>query len=114
MAGLAALSIAEATYLAGPSPDGGLFTGEDPWRLTFQAGTLPPVDAFWSLTMYEAQADGAFFLNENPPDRYTIGDRMPGLVNNADGSLDVWIARTDPGEKSRANWLPAPARDRFL
>ncbi len=114
VAGLAALPIAEATYLAGLSPDGGLFEGEGPWRLNFPAGTLPPVDAFWSLTMYEAQADGAFFLTENAIDRYTIGDRTPGLVTNGDGSLDVWIARTSPGDDRLANWLPAPTRGPFL
>ncbi|MET0309487.1 MAG: DUF1254 domain-containing protein [Sphingomonas sp.] len=114
VAGLAALPIAEATYLAGLSPDGGLFAGEGPWRLTFPAGSLPPVDAFWSLTMYEAQANGAFFLTDNPIDRYTIGDRTPGLVDNADGSLDIWISRTDPGQDRRSNWLPAPATAPFL
>lgn len=114
IAGLAALPTAEATYLAGLSPDGGLFMGGGPWRLTFPARSLPPVDAFWSLTMYEAQADGAFFLTNNSIDRYTIGDRTPGLLTNDDGSLDVWIARSDPGDDRRANWLPAPAQGPFL
>jgi hypothetical protein len=95
-------------------PTGRAFDGEGPWRLSFAAGELPPVDVFWSLTMYEALADGAFFLTENPIDRYSIGDRTPGLVFNDDGSLDIWIARTDPGEGRTANWLPAPASGPFM
>lgn len=114
VAGLAALPIVEATYLAGLSPEGGLFTGEGPWRLHFGPGALPPVDAFWSVTMYEAQADGAFFLTENPIDRYTIGDRTPGLATSSDGSLDIWISRSDPGDSRRSNWLPAPSKGPFI
>lgn len=111
--GLAALPTAEATYLAALSQDGGLFDGEGPWRLRFPAGAVPPVDAFWSLTMYEAQADGAFFLTPNQIGRYTIGDRTPGLLYDDDGGLDICIARTDPGGEKRANWLPAPAEGPF-
>lgn len=114
VAGLAALPPVEATYLAAVPPEGGLFDGEGPWRLRFPAGQLPPVDAFWSLTMYEAQADGAFFLTENLIDRYTIGDRTPGLKTDADGTLDIRISRIDPGEGCRSNWLPAPASGPFL
>ncbi len=113
VAGLAALPPVEATYLAAVPPEGGLFEGEGPWQLHFAAGTLPPVNAFWSLTMYEAQADGAFFLTDNPIDRYTIGDRTPGLTCDADGGLDIWIARTHPGKGRGANWLPAPADGAF-
>lgn len=111
--GLAALPVAEATYLGALSPEGGLFDGEGPWRLRFAADALPPVDAFWSVTMYEAEANGAFFLTPNAIDRYTIGDRTPGLVRDADGALDIWISRTDPGGERSANWLPAPAGGPF-
>lgn len=114
VAGLAALPPAEATYLAAVPPTGRAFDGEGPWRLRFAANQLPPVDAFWSLTMYEALPNGAFFLTENPIDRYTIGDRTPGLTYNPDGSLDIWIARTDPGEGRTGNWLPAPASGPFM
>jgi hypothetical protein len=114
VAGLAALPPAEATYLAAVPPEGRLYDGEGPWRLHFAADQLPPVDAFWSLTMYEAQADGGFLLTENAIDRYTIGDRTPGLRYGADGSLDIWVSRQDPGDTRSANWLPAPAQGPFL
>lgn len=111
--GLAALPVAEATYLGALSAEGGLFDGEGPWRLRFEPGQLPPVDAFWSLTMYEAESNGAFFLTPNAIGRYTIGDRTPGLVYGEDGSLEVCIARTDPGGARSANWLPAPVKGPF-
>jgi hypothetical protein len=114
VSGLAALPPAEATYLVAVPPIGRAFDGAGPWRLHFPAGALPPVGAFWSLTMYEAQADGAMFLTENPIDRYTLGDRTPGLVYGDDGALDVWIARSDPGGDRTANWLPAPADGPFM
>jgi hypothetical protein len=112
--GLAALPTAEAIYLAAISPEGkGVFDGEGPWRLRFAGGRLPPVDAFWSLTLYEAEADGAYFLAPNPIDRYAIGDRTPGLRYGPDGALDIWISRIDPGGERSANWLPAPAHGPF-
>ena len=114
VAGLAALPVAEAMYLAALSPNGGLFAGDGLWRLHFAADALPPVDGFWSLTLYQAEADGAFFLTENPIDRYSIGDRTPGLARAADGALDIWIARQDPGGERSANWLPAPATGPFM
>lgn len=116
LAGLAALPPAEAMYLnpVGDDPKGGrMFTGPGPWRMRFPAGQLPPVNAFWSLTMYEATPEGQLFLVQNAARRYAIGDRTPGLAKNADGSLDIWISRTDPGEARRANWLPAPAQGPF-
>ena len=66
---------------------GRMFTGDGPYRLSFPPGQLPAVDAFWSLTMYEATPDGQFFLVENPIRHYWISDRTPGLKTNADGSL---------------------------
>jgi len=114
VAGLAALPPREATYLAAIPPEGRVFDGAKPWRLHFTADALPPVDAFWSLTMYEAQADGAFFLTDNPIARYTIGDRTPGLAYDSDGGLEIWISPTDPGDARRPNWLPAPASQPFM
>jgi hypothetical protein len=67
----------------------------------------PPVDAFWSLTMYDATN---FYLVENPLNRYSIGDRTPGLVTGEDGSLTIVMQNEEPSDPdSRRNWLPAPA-----
>ncbi|MGA0607355.1 DUF1254 domain-containing protein [Phenylobacterium sp. VNQ135] len=113
LGGLAALPPAEAMYMHPEGDTGRMFTGAGPYRLHFPAGKLPPVDGFWSLTMYEGTPDGQFFLVENPARRYAIGDRTPGLTRNADGSLDIWIARDDPGGARTANWLPAPKTGPF-
>jgi hypothetical protein len=108
--GLAALPREEAMYMR-PEGDGGdaLYDGRKAWRIHFNAGQLPPVNAFWSLTMYERTPDGQSFFTDNPLKRYSIGDRTPGLAKNADGSLDLWIGHDTPGAGREANWLPAPA-----
>ena len=110
LGGLAALTNPEAIYMHALTPDGAGLFGDGSYRLHFPAGRLPPVGAFWSLTMYEATPDGQFFLTPNPINRYAIGDRTKGLHYNEDGSLDIWIARADPGDVRSANWLPAPAQ----
>ncbi|GAA2112762.1 DUF1254 domain-containing protein [Kitasatospora saccharophila] len=83
--------------------DGEPVTGEHDYLLHFPADGLPPVDAFWSLTMYDAEG----FQVANGIDRFALGDRDP-LVYGADGSLDLLISHRDPGPDKRANWLPAP------
>ncbi|MEW6017158.1 MAG: DUF1254 domain-containing protein [Pseudomonadota bacterium] len=110
LGGLAALPVVEASYMRaeGDMPRA-LYDGNKAYRLHFAADRLPPVDSFWSLSLYEATEEGQFFFTDNPLDRYAIGDRTPGLTYNADGSLDIWIGREDPGEARRSNWLPAPA-----
>ena len=113
LGGLAALTPPEAMYLRPVSDSGRGTTLNGDYRLSFAAGKLPPVNGFWSITMYEATADGQFFLTENPLNRYSIGDRTAGLKKNADGSLDIWIGRSDPGGDRTANWLPAPAKGPF-
>nr|WP_295111141.1 DUF1254 domain-containing protein [uncultured Caulobacter sp.] len=110
--GLGALPVAEAMYMKAAGDDGaGNFTGDGLYRLSMPAQI--PLDGFWSLSMYEAMPDGQFFFTDNPIKRYTIGDRTPGLKRNADGSLDIWIGRTDPGGDRSANWLPAPKSGPF-
>jgi hypothetical protein len=85
---------------------GHTLSGDHDYILHFPPGGLPPNDAFWSLTM--ADANERFVAN--PIDRYTVGDRS-GLVPNNDGSVDIYIQNTAPaGHES--NWLPAP-EDRF-
>ena len=106
LGGLGALPVAEAMYMRAQGDGQGLFDGDGFYRLTLPAQL--PLDGFWSLSMYEATPDGQFFFTDNPLNRYAIGDRTRGLTRNADGSLDIWIGRTDPGGARSANWLPAP------
>ena len=81
---------------------GRLLDGRHRYTITFPAGKLPPVKAFWSLTMYKKDN----FLYANEIDRYAVGDREKGLRRNADGSLTIYVQHAKP---KRANWLPAPA-----
>jgi len=76
------------------------------YTLTFPAGQLPPVNAFWSVTMYDGKTQ---LLIKNPIDRYLINSPMlPGLRKNADGSLTLLIQKDSPGKDLESNWLPAP------
>jgi hypothetical protein len=80
--------------------------GRHRYTVRFERGQLPPVGAFWSLTMYGDD----LYLVENPIDRYAIGDRTRGLRRGRDGSLTIHIGRRPPARAAaRANWLPAPA-----
>jgi len=65
----------------------------------------PPVDAFWSLTMYDVPD---FYLVANPIDRYSIGDRTPGLKTANDGSVTISMQTDSPGPDKESNWLPTP------
>lgn len=108
--GLAALPRAETMYMRPADAQGRRPALDDDglYRLRFAPGQLPPVDGFWSLTLYEVTPQGQLFMAHNVLDRYSIGDRTPGLRTGADGSLDIWVSRRDPGGERRANWLPAP------
>ncbi|WP_354641221.1 DUF1254 domain-containing protein [Kitasatospora camelliae] len=84
--------------------DGHPLTGARAYTLRFEEP--PPVDAFWSVTMYDVPD---YHLVENPAGRYSVGDRTPGLRYGPDGSLTLVLQRerpTDPAES--ANWLPTP------
>ena len=86
--------------------DGAPLTGADNYTLTFPAGQLPPVNAFWSVTMYKLPES---LLVDNPINRYLINSPMlPDLVKNPDGSITLYIQNTSPGPEKEANWLPAP------
>lgn len=94
----------EALYFSARTDSAGAaLTGAAPVRVRFPPGQTPPVDAFWSLILY----DQNFFLFDNPLNRYTINDRTENLVYDGDGSLTVHIAASPP--QDRVNWLPAPA-----
>jgi hypothetical protein len=104
MVGLGANSAEDAIYpLLQTDGEGHRVTGDADYVIHFDAGRLPPVDAFWSITMY----DGQGFQVANAFDRFAIGDR-DDLTFNADGSLDLYLQRSSPGEDKESNWLPAP------
>ena len=76
------------------------------YTLTFAAKQLPPVNAFWSLTMYDGKTQ---LLIENPIGRYLINSPMLSkMKKNKDGSLTIYIQNASPGKAKEANWLPAP------
>jgi hypothetical protein len=76
------------------------------YTITFPVGQLPPVDAFWSVTMYDGKTQ---LLIENPINRYLINSPMlPGMKKNADGSITLYVQKDSPGTDLKANWLPAP------
>ncbi|MCG7635441.1 DUF1254 domain-containing protein [Gordonia McavH-238-E] len=83
--------------------DGEPLSGENDYRLHFAAGELPPVDAFWSVTMYDAEG----YQVGNEINRFAIGDR-DSLRFNDDGSLDLYLQHTNPGPDLVDNWLPTP------
>ena len=83
--------------------DGKPLNGANRYELHFAKSEIPPVDAFWSLTMYDEES----YLVANPLNRYALGDRS-GLKFDADGGLTFFIQRESPGKDKEANWLPAP------
>lgn len=83
--------------------------GPGRFRLHFPPGQLPPVDAFWSLTAYDADN----YLTANPAGIYAVGHQRP-VVPNPDGSVDLAIQHADPGPSVPAgNWLPIPESGQF-
>jgi len=90
------------TLVNGETLDGSKYQ----YALTFPAGQLPPVNAFWSVTMYDGKTQ---FLIKNSINRYLINSPMlPSMKKNADGSLTLYIQKESPGADKEPNWLPAP------
>jgi len=84
------------------------YSGANKYVMHFNKGEMPPVDGFWSLTMY----NGEYFFVENPLNRYNVSSRSK-FTPNPDGSADVYIQNESPGKDKEANWLPAP-KDKFV
>lgn len=104
LVGLGANPAQDAVYpLLVADADGKPTVGDHDYVIHFDADELPPAQAFWSITMYDAEG----FQAPNELNRFAIGDRDP-LVFNPDGSLDIYMQHGDPGPDRRANWLPAP------
>jgi hypothetical protein len=80
------------------------YDGANKYVIHFEKGLTPPVQGFWSITMYDDQ----YFFVANPLNRYSISPRQ-NLKTNADGSIDIHIQKDSPGADKEANWLPAPA-----
>jgi hypothetical protein len=107
-AGIYANTTEEATYPFTRSDATGapLNGSTGRYTLTFGPGQLPPVNAFWSVTMYHGDSQ---LLVQNPIDRYLINAPMlPQLRRNPDGGVTLFIQKDDPGGDRTANWLPAP------
>jgi hypothetical protein len=107
-AGIYANDPAEAMYPATRKDSSGetLDTSNHNYTLTFPVGQLPPVNAFWSVTMYDGKTQ---LLIENAINRYLINSPMlQNMTKNADGSLTLYIQKASPGKDKEANWLPAP------
>lgn len=101
-------SKSEAYYfLQTKDAEGNTLNGADNrYTLTFEKGKLPPVKAFWSVTMYDGRTQ---LLVENPINRYLINSPMlPELKLNDDGGLTIYIQKDSPGKDKESNWLPAP------
>jgi hypothetical protein len=80
--------------------------GANRYTLRFAPGQLPPVNAFWSLTMYDQPAS---LLVANPINRYLVNSPMlPQFVKDADGGLTLYVQNESPGKDKEPNWLPAP------
>lgn len=108
--GFGALTTDEAIYpLALLDSNHGVLNGSKRYVLHIPAGQLPPVKAFWSLTMYYTTG----FLVPNSIDRYVINDRTDLHVND-DGSIDLYLQSDEPSDPNQAqNWLPSPAGQGF-
>jgi hypothetical protein len=74
------------------------------YAVTFPAGQEPPVNGFWSLTLY----DRYHFFGPNALKRYSLGTKSEGLKRNSDGSLTLFVGAASPGKDKESNWLPAP------
>ncbi len=91
------------TDAAGQKPDG----SGNRYTLRFAPGQLPPVNAFWSLTLYKQPES---LLAANPLNRYLLNSPMlPQFKRDGDGGLTLYIQKDSPGKDKESNWLPAPS-----
>jgi hypothetical protein len=86
--------------------DGKPLNGSNRYTLHFDKGNTPPVNAFWSVTMY---GPDSFFV-DNRINRYAVSSWMP-LARGSDGSIDIYVQKESPGKDKEPNWLPAPDGD---
>ena len=92
--------------LFGNGANGAPLSGANNYTYRFQPGQLPPVNAFWSLTMYQLPSS---LLVANPINRYLINSPMlNSLSKDPDGGITLYVQNSSPGPGKEANWLPAP------
>jgi len=84
--------------------DGKQLEGNNSYAITFPAGQLPPVQGFWSMTLYNEH----HLFHPNDLKRYSLGTKNKGLKQNKDGSLTLYAGAESPGAEKESNWLPAP------
>jgi hypothetical protein len=106
LAGIALNDPAEGVYLVNFT-DGQerRLQGGSRYELHFEADSMPPADAFWSLAMYGSDLN----LVANPIGRYSIRDTTAGLGKEPHGGLTIYLQAESPGTEKEANWLPCPA-----
>jgi hypothetical protein len=88
---------------------GGRLNGANRYTVTFAKDATPPVNGFWSLTLYNQH----HFFEPNEIKRYSVGTKNKTLKHNADGSLTIYVQADPPADDKRANWLPAPKQADF-
>jgi hypothetical protein len=112
LAGIMCNDPVEAVYLVNfDDANGDKLNAEHRYRIHFDADDMPPVDSFWSLGMYGTDLN----LVPNSIERYSIGDRTPGLQQDADGGLTIDLQSESPGSNGHAsNWLPSPAEGEWF
>ena len=107
LGGLAALPRIEAIYVSARSDgEGHPLTGDKSWRVKLPANLQ--VGGFWSLTMYQQEADGRLFFVPNELNRFAVGDRSRHLRPERDGSFEIFVQHSKPSGERVVNWLPAP------
>ena len=103
--GLGANRPEDAVYPTSEGPDAVTkYSGAHRYVMHFNKGEMPPVNGFWSLTMYDAN----YFFVPNALNRYTLSQRNT-FVTNPDGSVDLFMQHDSPVKDKEANWLPAPS-----
>jgi len=86
------------------------YNGANNYVIHFEPEQTPPVDAFWSITMYNMEK----YFVDNPINRYSVGKYTDGLKYNTDDSLDIYIQNQNPGPSKESNWLPSPADNFYI
>ncbi len=112
--GIGGLIKEEAEYfLYKTDPQGNAYnTAVNNYEVTFKPGQFPPVNAFWSFTMYDGKTQ---LLIDNPINRYIVNSPMlPEMKLNKDSSLTIYIQKDSPGPEKQSNWLPAPNGDAYI